>query len=132
MIGNSPTPIVEKHFRQCKGTICTRLFFITTRLLGNELHPDFSTCTHYAYSLVWGDGWLYNIFSVRMSCRPRLIRVGTPRSCTYLCTRLHGILCLMVFTVYGICTARGLYVLPRAEPQEVYTCSTRAVLSHAL
>ena len=23
--------------------------------------------------------------------------------------------CLMVFTVYGICTARGLYVLPRAE-----------------
>ena len=23
--------------------------------------------------------------------------------------------CLMVFTVYGICTAQGLYALPRAE-----------------
>ena len=27
----------------------------------------------------------------------------------------------MVFTVYRICTARGLYVLPRAEPKEVHT-----------
>ena len=27
----------------------------------------------------------------------------------------------MVFTVYGICTARGLYVLLRAEPEEVHT-----------
>ena len=29
--------------------------------------------------------------------------------------------CLMVFTMYGICTALGLCVLPRAEPQEVHT-----------
>ena len=29
--------------------------------------------------------------------------------------------CLMVFTVYGICTARGMHVLPRAEPEEVHT-----------
>ena len=35
--------------------------------------------------------------------------------------------CLMVFTVYGICTARGLYVLPRVEPEEIHN-STRAVL----
>ena len=26
----------------------------------------------------------------------------------------------MVFTVYGICIARGLYVLPRAEPEKVH------------
>ena len=34
-------------------------------------------------------------------------------------------ICLMVFTVIGICTARGLYihvhVRPRAEPEEVRT-----------
>ena len=29
--------------------------------------------------------------------------------------------CLMVFTVYGICTVRGLYVIPRVEPEEVHT-----------
>ena len=29
--------------------------------------------------------------------------------------------CLMVFTVCGICTAQGLYVLPRVEPEEVHT-----------
>ena len=28
--------------------------------------------------------------------------------------------CLMVFTVHGICTARGLYVLLRVEPEEVH------------
>ena len=35
----------------------------------------------------------------------------------------HGLCnsCLIVFTVYGICTARGLYVLQRVEPEEVYT-----------
>ena len=33
--------------------------------------------------------------------------------------------CLMVFTVYGIRTARGLYVLPRAEPEEVHTARGR-------
>ena len=34
-------------------------------------------------------------------------------STTVLCDTCNS--CLMVFTVYGICTARGLYVLPRAE-----------------
>ena len=28
---------------------------------------------------------------------------------------------IVVFTVYGICTARGLYVLLRVEPEEVRT-----------
>ena len=39
--------------------------------------------------------------------------------------------CLMVFTVYEICTARGLYVLPRAELEEVHTAQGRYI-SHAL
>ena len=43
----------------------------------------------------------------------------------YMCCTCNS--CLMFFTVYGICTARELYVLPRAEPEEVYTYSTRAV-----
>ena len=34
---------------------------------------------------------------------------------------IHTNSCLMVFTVYEICTARGLYALPRAEPEEVHT-----------
>ena len=39
--------------------------------------------------------------------------------------------CLMFFTVYGICTVRGLYVFPRAEPEEVHTVRGRCI-SHAL
>ena len=33
--------------------------------------------------------------------------------------------CLMVFTVYGICTVRRLYVLLRVEPEEVHTAQGR-------
>ena len=47
-------------------------------------------------------------------------------TCTCTCNS-----CLMVFTVYEICTARGLYVLPRAEPEEVHTVRRRYI-SHAL
>ena len=44
--------------------------------------------------------------------------------CTYNC-------CLIVFTVYEICTTRGLYVLPRAELEEVHT-ARGWYISHAL
>ena len=37
-------------------------------------------------------------------------------TCTCTCNS-----CLMVFTVYGICTVQGLYVLLRVEPEEVHT-----------
>ena len=47
-------------------------------------------------------------------------------TCTCTCNS-----CLMVFTVHGICTARGLYVLPRAESEEVHTVRGRYI-SHAL
>ena len=33
--------------------------------------------------------------------------------------------CLMVFTQYGICTVRRLYVLPRAEPEQVHAARGR-------
>ena len=36
----------------------------------------------------------------------------------------------VVFTVYGICTARGLYVLPRVEPEEVHTAQGRYYPMH--
>ena len=46
-------------------------------------------------------------------------------TCTCTCNS-----CLMVFTVYGICTARTLYVLPRAEPKEAHTVRGRYYLMH--
>ena len=50
--------------------------------------------------------------------------------CWFKCTRTCNS-CFMVFTVYGICTALVLYVLPRAEPEEVHTALARYI-SHAL
>ena len=62
-----------------------------------------------------------------------ITNLSTQLLCKYIYTYVYlRNSCPMVFTVYGICTARGLYVLPRVEPEEVYTYSTRAVLSHAL
>ena len=48
--------------------------------------------------------------------------------CIALVLHIHH--CLMVFTVYGICTVRGLYVLSRAEPGEVYTARGRYYPMH--
>ena len=53
------------------------------------------------------------------------------QNCNSSCTISTCNSCLMVFTVYGICTARGLYVPPRAEPEEVHTVRGRYI-SHAL
>ena len=67
-------------------------------------------------------------YIARDTWMPSLENIHTCNSCLENIHTCNS--CLMVFTVYGICTAQGLYVLPRVEPEEVHTVRGRYYPMH--
>ena len=57
-------------------------------------------------------------------------RLSLSSSILFLPCVLSCVLVSWFFTVYGICTTQGLYVLPRAEPEEVHTAQGRYYPMH--